>query len=342
MGTFNINRKYEYLRALAIFGVVTIHTVFSAILLFGDKVTLGKVICYRVIMNMMWWAVPCFLMITGSLLLNSKKEISLKRIYEKYIFRMLIVLGVFGVLFSWLELFFSQKRIHFFQIAQAFLDVIEGKTWAHMWYIYCLIGVYVLLPIYRVIAQYASDLVIKYTLFVFVIFLSLVKLLAGFGVELGFYVHDNSIFLFWLLMGVAWNRNMFKWNYWLSLVALVSSSVCMILLSIANLRYGIPVSNLFGYDSILVIIQATCIWHLVNCWIPIRIIDKFLIEIGQTSFGIYLTHMVFVNLIYKVFKINPFIYFGGLSIFILIIVVLVASYLLTKVLKRMPIMKNLV
>lgn len=48
------------------------------------------------------WAVPCFVMITGYLLLDPNKEIDLKKI-QKYVLRMAVVILLFGTIYCLME-----------------------------------------------------------------------------------------------------------------------------------------------------------------------------------------------------------------------------------------------
>lgn len=191
------NLQFEYIRAFSIVAVITIHTFYSALLKYGDAASITDQVLYKIIMNMMWWAVPSFLMISGSLLLDTKKTISLKKLYGKYIRRMLIILFTFGLAFSWLEIVFDSKNISIVQLPNALLRVLTGNTWAHMWYIYCLIGLYVLLPVYKLIVDRASNEQLRYILLVLFIFESVFALTKIFGITLGFYCHINTIYPFW-------------------------------------------------------------------------------------------------------------------------------------------------
>lgn len=196
------NLQFEYIRAFSIVAVITIHTFYSALLKYGEAASITDQVLYKIIMNMMWWAVPSFLMISGSLLLDTKKTISLKKLYGKYIRRMLIILFTFGLAFSWLEIVFDSKNISIVQLPNALLRVLTGNTWAHMWYIYCLIGLYVLLPVYKLIVDRASNEQLRYILLVLFIFESVFALTKIFGITLGFYCHINTIYPFWF----KWER----------------------------------------------------------------------------------------------------------------------------------------
>lgn len=91
------NKHFEHIRAFSVLAVITIHTMYSALLQFGEGALVAEKILYRCVMNMMWWAVPCFLMMTGSLLLDSNRKVPLKKLYRKYILRMLLVIQSIGL-----------------------------------------------------------------------------------------------------------------------------------------------------------------------------------------------------------------------------------------------------
>lgn len=301
-----MNQQFEYIRAISCISVITIHTLNSALLLFGDTANMSEKIFYRIVMNLMWWAVPCFLMMTGSLLLDSNRAVPIKKLYQKYIFRMVIVLFTFGMAFSWMELVFNSRTISIFQITQAISNIFTGNTWDHMWYIYCLIGLYVLLPAYKLIADHASDKELKYILLILFIFESVFRLTKIIGIDLGFYCHINTIYPFWLLMGAAWNRGMIKLDTQFNHAFLAISSIFIVLSTILWVTLNVPINSLFGYDSIIVIAQAIAIFSLGNSLNVSFKFGKMLVEIADKSFGIYLIHMVFINVAYKFLKINPF------------------------------------
>ena len=329
------NKHFEHIRAFSVLAVITIHTMYSALLQFGEGSLVAEKILYRCVMNMMWWAVPCFLMMTGSLLLDSNRKVPLKKLYRKYILRMLLVLLIFGGAFSWMELFFDSRILELRQILQVAYNVLTGNTWAHMWYIYCLLGLYVLLPMYKIFADYASDEQLKYILAILFLFESIFRLLKLLEINLGFYCHINTIYPFWLLMGAAWNRGMFKYDKKINIALVMVSSVLWE-------GFGVPLSSLFGYDSVLVVIQSIGLFVLFNSMNIENKLDQVLSEIGEKSFGIYLIHMVIINLAYKLFKFNPFTVSFAMGGMILVIVNLALSYMMVTIMKYLPGIKKII
>ena len=100
----------------------------------------------------MYWAVPVFLMITGALLLNPEKDITYKKCFL-YARRILLALVLFGTTFALVMMVGSHQPIN---IGQALLQVFEDKSFAHLWYLYILIGLYLTLPVIKGFINSAS------------------------------------------------------------------------------------------------------------------------------------------------------------------------------------------
>ena len=125
----------DWLRAFACLAVVLIHC-FATLL---DNSTVGEVgvgralawteilvICCR-------WAVPVFLMITGSLLLDPGRNVTWPKV-RGYVGRIAGVLLTFGTLFALIEIVFDARSFNVLMLPQALLRVLQGQGWAHLWY----------------------------------------------------------------------------------------------------------------------------------------------------------------------------------------------------------------
>ena len=97
----------------------------------------------------MYWAVPVFFMITGALLLD--KKISYKDIFSKYIKKIAIVLLVFGTTFAFVKQYALTRVFSNELINNTLLSVLEDTGFGHLWYLYVLIGLYLLLPVFNLI-----------------------------------------------------------------------------------------------------------------------------------------------------------------------------------------------
>lgn len=142
----------EYLRAAATLAVVFLHVNMGLVANYSQE-ELGpfNYIIFNDFYITVKWAVPCFIMISGALLLNPNRPVTWKKI-KKYIVRMILVLCSFGYIFSLMELIFSSGTVSLKMVLHAALNVIQGDSWSHMWYIYA----YWTISYYRTIKIYVG------------------------------------------------------------------------------------------------------------------------------------------------------------------------------------------
>ena len=292
----------------------------------------------------MWWGVPCFLMITGWLLLSPDKDISYKKIYGQYIPRMLIVLVIFAIPFSMMELIFDTHSFEFNQILTATYNVLIGNTWAHLWYIYALIGIYILLPIWKIFISKAKKQDVYYITLIYIIFLMICPILDlfDFNISSSLRIDIATIYPCWMFLGYIFSKKWLSISRKFAGVILFLSVVLQIILTVLNSMNDLKVEIFFSYTSIIVLFQASAIFFLVT-QLKLKknsITRKILLQIGDKSFGIYIIHMLFVNVFYKVFEINPFTSIYVLPL--LIISNLILSWGCTCVIKHIPILKQII
>lgn len=333
----------QYIRLFAIISVIVIHTLNSALIYFGDTASDISQLISQSVLSCIWWGVPCFLMITGWLLLNPEKEITYKKLFSKYILKMVLVLIVFAIPFTWMELIFTAKSINIFQLFESAYLVYQGKTWAHLWYIYALIGIYLLLPLFRNFVKSASDRDLKYICAVLIVFQVILPLLENLGVaKVGVELCITTVLPLWLLIGYMLSKGIIKISTVTATISLIISTGLLICYSVFSEIYGFELVGITGYSSIIVMAQAVSLFTLIFK-IKLKdggVINRFLLSISDASFGIYIFHMIIVNMVYQALKFNPYKY-GILCFIALIIANLIISYIITLVLKRIPLIKKL-
>lgn len=156
----------EILRCIALLLVVLIHVVAIPIQNWGTTPGIGYPL-YSLLYTSGNLGVPLFLMISGTLLLNPNKEISLEKIYKKMIPRILIPLVFFGYCFALLEMYFNMRTISVKMFGDAVLRVLNKESWGHLWYMYLLLGIYLFLPIIRILLTKMTDREIVYMMSIF-------------------------------------------------------------------------------------------------------------------------------------------------------------------------------
>lgn len=135
----------EFLRLIATIGVIGDHVPLCTVKYFDNVATDMDKFIYFGTMMFCHWPVPIFMMITGYLMLN-KKELNYSNIW-KYFNRILFLLVGFGFIFALMELYFNEHTLSLSILSKAIYNVFVGQTWKHLWYLYMLLGIYLLLPV---------------------------------------------------------------------------------------------------------------------------------------------------------------------------------------------------
>lgn len=309
----------------------------SAVILFGDNLRMSQTITSNAIVNCMMWAVPCFVMTTGALLLDETKEVSFGKIFKKYLPRILGALIVFGLIFRVFDMIMNAEKMSITVFINAFYKIFTGTSWSHMWYLYLLIGLYVLLPFYRKIAAHSTAIEIKYLLGIYALFLSILPLTQLWNVNTGFYIHVSTIYPFYLLAGYAIHKKIIPVSKWMAVSAVLLSTAGIVIFTFMRWKYNIDImEQLWRYSSILVIMQSLGIFSLVERIGNAGKWRKLFVEIDNCSFGIYLIHMMGVRLVLRYMGFNPYANHPVVAFTVLVFGIFLISYIITWILKKIP------
>lgn len=154
----------ELIRIAAILAVIAQH-VSAHVLKVTEYGSLDWQIT-QVINIVISWGVPVFVMVSGIFLLDPQKNITLKKIYGGYIPRMIIALVVMipiqKILVGMLRDGWSLKSL----FKDAIWSVVNTNGNLVYWYLYMMIGVYIILPILRAVTKALSKAEVLYVILV--------------------------------------------------------------------------------------------------------------------------------------------------------------------------------
>lgn len=277
------NISLDILRIIACMAVIMIHTAGAPLWHhMVEEGTLWYDECL-VLAAISRWAVPVFAMITGYFMLDSKKELPIKKLFSKYILRLVIAL-VFWSLFYALTLY---GPIYPF-----------GAQESHFWYVSMCIGLYLSMPILRLVAQHKN--VLAFFCWTW-LGLMLYQFMGNF--ETLPIVIDRSIFA--EFVGYC------MWAYYLKSIEL-QKPIRMIIYVLGVL--GLVVSGIMGavtenVDSFWVgysapnVIVTSIAMFVIGSHQEIHVrqpIQRVIMEISQCTFGIYMVHMwVLVQIFFR-------------------------------------------
>ena len=277
-------------------------------------------------------------MITGALLLNPEKKVGWGGV-RKYSLRMVGVLITFGLAYCLMELVFSTRTLNVSVVMQAVLNLIQGRSWNHMWYVYALLGLYLLLPMFRsyVASATRADLRVMLTILgVSTLVVPTVNAVAGLAVSNLVWLTSSAFYLLLGWYAFAYLR--------LERRFVVVGCLCVFVMVALKCVYAIGFGSWsnwveYPYDP-LITGWSLLVFLLARRWLD-RPYGKAVAALSSASFGIYLLHPLVINVLYKVLDVGV----GSLPPVAFEVVVWCAAFggawALTGLLRRVPLVGRL-
>lgn len=331
------NVKLDYLRIFACLSVILIHIFATARTTFPNH-SVNEELLSITFTYCLHYAVPIFFMITGTLFLN--KDIKNFNVF-KYVKKYLLVILVFGWSFAIFEEIFN-KNVTLIMPFSALLNVLQMKTWDHMWYLYELIGVMLTIPILLVLKE-KDEKYLNYILYILLLSSFIIPLLdILFGITIGFNFPFKSQYLTCLIIGYFLNKNNVKISTSYYILGIIISEIIIVLLVFNSEMIGLEmVKFLAGYSSIIVLFIAVCLFKLFNNS-KIAKENNFVTELSNCTFGMYLMHMFWINLIYKLIKFNIYDNYLIVNVLIVYVSVVLLSFVTVFIMRKIPLLNRLV
>jgi surface polysaccharide O-acyltransferase-like enzyme len=311
---------------------VLLHALFASTVYFKGTIPGGALKAVQMAENQLMWAVPCFLMITGALLLGRREPVTLKKLFGSYVRRVLAALVFFTLLFRILDVAAGEKSSVF---PGFFSDLFYGRSWAHLWYLYLMIAIYMMLPFYQIVAERAGDTLMTYLIVVLLIFTSALPTLRAFGLPIEFYIPTELVYPVYVFLGYAIHKKGLPLvSSWL----LFLSGTVLLVLDTLLIQSGADgqdaFSQLAGYSSLFVAAQACGIFGIFDHWKKAPRV-AWVRSVDRCTFGIYLIHMIFIHWLMKWYGLDPFD-FGPWIFVSMAVTFFVISYAITWVVKKIP------
>ncbi len=328
------------LRILATISVVFIHTSGGALFKFGK------------IANDTWWmanaingfgrfTVPVFVMISGALLLG--KEMELFGFLQKRFMRVWVPFTVWVVIYIAYHNIFEHKPIG---ISRAFSEYFTGgnSQYGHLWFIYMILGLYLFTPIINQFVQKASETEILYLLIICFTGTTIFQLFSTFfKINIRLDIGNFGGYLGYFVAGYYLKNKHFKFNKYWFLILFIFGYLITILGSywISNTE-GKFAKYFYEYFSPNSVLMSFSIFLFFREVLNQDFLPKILGPLDKASFGIYLAHLLIINILSRKFAINwawnpPF-----MGIIIHASLALIISFCLVWTLGKLPFGKWLV
>lgn len=348
--TTNPAKRVAYLsllRVLSCLGIVVLHTYYTYVSYF-EASPAQRVVSFAV-RNAMMWAVPCFVMVTGALLLDPSRTVTIKKLFTKYILRAALAIGIFTLVFYVFDLWMSATGPRLSDVTAILMKLYEDGSWTHMWYLYMLIGLYLLMPAYRLVAGGASDATMRYLLLVGAVFLILLPNLDVLtGRKTGFYIGVYTVYPLYLFLGYALHQGIIRIPRRTAGIMFGAAIVVIAALTVVQMKQGsAALSKLLGnYSFAVIAVAAAGLFALLKeeeqkSTAAMKTATRKVVDlIDENAFGIYLVHFMVLKFAVVILRFNPYQAGGNLLLAVISLLVFVLSLLLTALLRKIPFMKK--
>ena len=294
--------------------------------------------------------VPLLFMISGYFLLSSHDDIF--TFFKKRLAKVLIPLIVWSVLYMWWDGAFAESTSFVAGIKLAIRRILDGPVYFHLWFIYDLLGIYLVTPIMRRFVQTASDTELLYFVALWIFTTAALNLLFQLkGIHLSLLAQPYvSGFLGYFVAGYFLGRLDFSTKQiWIAVgvftLVVIAKTLWAYSLTADGGKFD---TNLFEYLT----------WHLVvssfagfialkglalylEKWISPSI-EKIVLIISGATFGIYLIHPKVLELLGNGvlgFQLSTSSTHPLLAIPLTVLVTFLLSFAVIYLLQRIPLIK---
>mgnify|MGYP005944273421 CR=1 FL=1 len=338
----------DFLRVTAIFFVVIIHV--TSVGLHTYDVFSGPWLMNSLLNSISRWAVPVFFMISGSLFLSPEKELSIKKLYKNNILHIVICIIVWGSFYSLLDQYIY-NTLSIKSILIAVYGIITGTSGYHLWFLYTLTMLYIAIPLFRLITAHATKQQLEYGLLIWFIFSLLISQINAFAEDLGI----TSELLPYSAFIISGYGGYFLLGYYLSIYPIrkkakrwlyAAGILSLLIIIMGKLLFKTVLhQDLTALEAPLGVFScllATSIFTIAQNMHFTNTCESVFVFCGQHTFGIYLTHVFFISLLYHIIGIAPNYCAPLLSIILSSIGIFAVSLLTSLIMSKIPLLRNLV
>ncbi len=250
------------------------------------------------------WAVPVFLMVSGILLLKPEKDITIKEVFVKYIKKAIVLIAFWEVVFAFAIQINSSEQLN---ITTVINRLVQGHY--HLWYLYMIIGIYLVTPIIKQIVNGKNEKVLRYFLALWLVFQILIPTINNI---LDIYIKDNLLkvmipkleisvisgYVGYYVLGYYLNEKKFskKQRIMLYCLGFVSSLMTIFLTKHyekSQLFYvNFSATTFLQSVAVIVFIKEICLKTNIT-----EKLKKNISKIASLTLGIYVIHPVFIEII---------------------------------------------
>lgn len=144
----------DLLRTAALVAALMVWTARAG--LAGTTVGTGDWRVFQVYDSLLCWCVPAFAMLSGMFLLDPKRSLNLPRLLGGHILRVVTAIVLWGVIYGVTETVLAGGGLTWGGFLAALRRVVSGETGEYLWFLYIILGLYLVTPVLLVFVRGAS------------------------------------------------------------------------------------------------------------------------------------------------------------------------------------------
>lgn len=289
--------------------------VFATIMVVLIHTSGGGLLRYANIPHEWWWtchvingfgkfSVPVFVMISGALLLG--KEIDFFPFLQKRFLRVWVPFTVWVMITVLYHNFFENRQISFKKAFIDYLTMGAGNLYGHFWFIYMLLGLYLITPFVNYFVVKAKTSEVVFFLVLCLVSCSIFPLINEFtGISIRLDLQNFGGYLGYFVAGYVLKNSSLYLNKWIYVVGfLVGYGVTILGYYWQISPVGKTNPYFYQYLSPNVILMSICIFIFFRDVLNKEYFPKIMNALDATSFGIYLSHYLIITILSHKFMIN--------------------------------------
>jgi surface polysaccharide O-acyltransferase-like enzyme len=326
---------FDYLRIIAIFAVVFLHATAPTLYNFNSDYHSWMV--GNIFDSLVRWCVPVFIMVSGALLLNTNREEKLTTFFKKRAAKVVLPFIIWSLIYY----FYRQMRNEdLLSIKDFTKDFLNNDVYFHLWFMYMILGLYLVTPIFRAFVQKSKAEIIRYFLMLWFL-LSFLPIFNHFtSLDMPNYAKAVGQYVGFFVLG--YYLNTYGVNKRLRYV-LYGLSIFGFLFTIVG-TYFATLINGGQFDSIFydyyrpnVILEAVGVYLFFQQMAKHKHPQphKWLIRLSNATFGVYLLHPIIRNFFFQYIDIQSYTFF---TVWLVTVLTVIISFTVIIIIRRIPIL----
>lgn len=320
----------DSLRVLATILVIFIHVSSMFISTQDLHVDDAGFFAYKFTHTFCSMAINLFLMISGILLLKRNNDIPYTQVLTRYIYRIVLALLIFGFPMCLLEQFMQSNGSTYSEMIMfSVVNLLTGNCWTHMWYLYMLIGIYMVLPVlnsYFAKNDKTEQRYFMMGLIIFGVIIPSAKLF--FDIQITNYIRFNSYVAIFAL-GYYIHNHISSNRKTITIASVLS--VLYIVFCFCKVHYG---NECYGPTYFSSVIFAGALLVIVRRFPLFKVLCG---SLAKHCFCLYLVHPIFLNILFKIIHIERILTFHSvINMCIVFLVAFGCSFILSIILHKIP------